>query len=288
MTNTLRSLAFLLIIPTLTISDRDTLALHSKRWFIGVLVWGGVVALGCLLEVFETRDSFHQWKNVLRNIRLEPEDQRSWHKPAAALGLLLVIVGIVGETVCEGFVSFDETSIRQYDEDALGAAKQVAAFAQRDAACARKETAQLDNETQGLKTDAAAAKRDMVNAQLELARLTGPAVKLSVVGGMVRPDPMKGVNQKILLHSNVIFVFPRLQKGKSLNWTLSITQDEVGNRQFGTIPKFMPGGDAKSPYGNPLELTPRSECTMSLSSDEHGTRDNTFGGASCPTTPIPK
>jgi hypothetical protein len=163
-----------------------------------------------------------------------------------------------------------------------------AATAVLDAANARKETAQLQKDTQELKTDAETSKRDMVAAQLELARLNGPVVVVPVINGVARPDPMKGTKQHILLRSNTLIIFPKLPKGKSLDWTLLLTQDESGNRQFGTIPKVMPGGDSKSPFGNVLAFAPFSTCTLEMTSDEYGTIDKTFGGASCPTTPIRK
>jgi len=167
-----------------------------------------------------------------------------------------------------------------------GQSNQHASAAQLDAANARKETAQLQKDTQGLKTDADIAKRDMVKAQLELARLTGPIQSVPVSNGIATPDPMKGLRLRILLHNDVLIKFPTLPKGKSVNWTLFIVQDEKGNRQFGTVPKFMPGGDAKSPFGNFLYFSPHSVCTMELVTDEYGTSDLTTMGASCPNNAI--
>jgi hypothetical protein len=156
---------------------------------------------------------------------------------------------------------------------------QLAGAAQLDAANARKETAQLQKDTQGLKTDADTAKRDMVKAQLELARLTSPIQSVPVINGVATPDPTKGLRLRILLHSDVRIKLPTLPKGKSVTWTLFITQDEKGNRQFSTFPHDVM-------FGNFLVHPPHSFCTMDLVTDEYGTTDLTFGAASCPSNAI--
>ena len=98
---------------------RDGLAFASEKSFHWVMVWGGIVALGCLLEVGETWISLRSWFKKRRKQPIVEDDPGSWHKLVSAIGLVLVIVGIVGETVCEAFVSQDETAIRAYDESVL-------------------------------------------------------------------------------------------------------------------------------------------------------------------------
>jgi hypothetical protein len=233
------------------------------------------VALGCALEAPETFVIFKRWWLLrFRNDERE-EDKRSWIIPLAAVGLIVIVAGICVETYAEGKVSDIDAQLRGHESDKITAAES-------DVADATKKAAELDKETQGLKTDAANAKRDMVKAQLELARLTGPIHSVPVINGIATPDPMKGLRLRILLHNDVLIKFPTLPKGKSLNWTLFIVQDEKGNRQFGTIPKVMPGEDAKSPFGYFLYFPPHSFCTMELVTDEYGTTDLSFQGASCP------
>lgn len=164
--NDLTSLASLLAIPSSTDPVRDSLALHSEFWFRGVLGCGILVALGCIAELPETWAIWVGWRRAKRGLVLDPEDETSWHKPVAAIGLLLVILGIVGETICEAYVSVDETSIRAHDEEILGDSGVRAANAELDAANARKETAQLTKDTQGLKTEAENAHKDAEGERL--------------------------------------------------------------------------------------------------------------------------
>jgi len=283
MRNHLTSLLLSFIYGSSAAPDPIRLGLEaiSARWFRGVWISGIVVAIGCMFEIWEVAFDLKNWRRHRKKLPLLPENPGSWMYPMAALGLFLVVGGIVSETIFEVLSSSSDAAIRSHESDKI-------TTAESDAADATTKATELGNETQGLKTDAANAKRDMVKAQLELARLTGPIHVVRVINDVARPDPMKGIKQRVLLRSNTVIVFPKLPKGKSLDWTLLLTQDEVGNRQFGTVPKVMPGGDAKSPFGYSLFLDPLSTCTLDLTSDEHGTIDRTFGGASCPNTPTSK
>lgn len=125
--------AALLALPAAKEPLRDVMERHSEYWFIGMLIAGALAGLGCLLEVGETWHSFHRWRKAKKGIALEPEDETSWHKPVAALGLILVIVGMVGETVCECFTAIDETTIRSIDEGNLTEALKNAGTAKQSA-----------------------------------------------------------------------------------------------------------------------------------------------------------
>src|ERR1017187_1339146 len=73
---------------------RLSLEAESARWFRDLLISGGVVALGCLLEIWETAVSLRNWFRARRGLEVS-ENQSSWGIPVAALGLLLVVSGVV-------------------------------------------------------------------------------------------------------------------------------------------------------------------------------------------------
>jgi hypothetical protein len=225
-------------------------------WEVGEYVGEALVFLGVIGEVFA------EWG----------EPPRKKLEKASSL-MLIIGLGISFVSLVKTNQYFNST-IADLNAQAAASNKQ-ASEAQLDAANARKETAQLQRDTQGLKTDADTARRDMVQAQLELARLTSPIQSVPVLDGIAMPDPMKGLRLRILLHSDVRIKLPTLSKGKSVTWTLFIVQDEKGNRQFSTFPHDVM-------FGNFLVHPPHSFCTMELVTDEYGTSDLTFGAASCP------
>jgi hypothetical protein len=97
---------------------RFSLERKSAEWFTWLVVSGGVVALGCILEVWETYVSLLGWRRK-RKDRPHNDNPRSWRVPMAAVGLLLVIVGVVGETVFEVLVSNADAAIRTHESDVL-------------------------------------------------------------------------------------------------------------------------------------------------------------------------
>jgi hypothetical protein len=225
-------------------------------WEVGEYVGEVLVFIGVMGE------GFAEWA----------EPQR---KKLARVSSLMLVVGLaISLASLIGTNEYFNSTIADLNAQAAASNKQ-ARDAQLDAANARKETAQLQKDTQGLKTDADTARRDMVQAQLELARLTSPIQSVPVVDGIAMPDPMKGLRLRILLHSDVRIKLPTLPKGKSVTWTLFIVQDEKGDRQFSTFPHDVM-------FGNFLFHPPHSFCTMELITDEYGTTDLTFGAASCP------
>jgi hypothetical protein len=136
--------------PTLPIPDpiRLSLEAESRKWFFGLLIAGAVVALGCILEIPETRFSLIQWWRAKRGRPLKEENPTSWRIPAASVGLLLVIVGVVGEVAFEGLASNADTRLRTHESDVLSNAETQAGSANERASEAEKVTAQLRKEAE--------------------------------------------------------------------------------------------------------------------------------------------
>jgi len=161
------SLLSLLAIPSVTLSYRDRLSLHSGRWSSAVIVFGVIVAVGCCGELFETRDAWRRWRKAKKGLISEPVDETSWHIPVAAVGLMLVIVGVAGETISESFVSVDETSIRAYDENALATATTNAGDAKNSAGLAASAASSAEAASAGAVAKASKANDSATHALTE-------------------------------------------------------------------------------------------------------------------------
>jgi hypothetical protein len=155
-------LASLLLSFIETSSDpaRDSLVSDSATWFRGVWISGLIVAIGCALELWDTAFTMRKWWRKRKNLPELVDDDGSWRHPMAAVGLFLVIGGIVSETSFEILDSGTETSIRSHDEQFLretdgkfGQAKQSAEDASKAAELAEASAAQA-----GLDADTASSK----------------------------------------------------------------------------------------------------------------------------------
>ncbi len=112
----------------------------------------------------------------------------------------------------------------------------------------------------------------MVAAQLELARLNGPPYIVPVSkDGVAKPDLSKGNKQFVLLHRDTKIVFPLMPKGKSLAWTLLISQDEAGGHQFSFSPQL-------NWPGNKIFF---DSCIADIVTTDAQTLDRSLGGAVC-------
>lgn len=127
---------------------RLSLESESARWFKDLLISGGVVALGCLLELWETAVSMRNWRRARRGLEVI-ENPRSWGIPIAAFGLLLVIGGIVAEVVYEGLSSNVDARLRAHESAVLSVAESNTGLAMKDSAQLRKAAGQLQKDAEG-------------------------------------------------------------------------------------------------------------------------------------------
>jgi hypothetical protein len=185
-----------------------------------------------------------------------------------------LIVGLVIGLVATGLIVWMGKSKDSYltkriadANSAAARANSAAADANERAENARQRAGELSLETEGLRLQAH-------NAELELARLTGPPYQVPVSkDGVAIPDLSKGDKQFVLLTQPTHIVLPVLPKGKSLSWTLVLRQDAIGQHHFTTAPNVMPSAD------NILDSPPFSSWTLTFVTDDKGTIDTTFGGA---------
>jgi hypothetical protein len=148
--------------------DKVRLALEasSAGWF-NLVKWAGyAVALGCAMEAPETFIILRRWCYLrFRDIDHEEtnEDRKSWPTPLAAVGLIVIVIGIVLETFGESKVSDVDALLRTHESEKLSAAEQEAASATRDAGTARNSAitaaaASSDAKTSSSNAAAAAVK----------------------------------------------------------------------------------------------------------------------------------
>jgi hypothetical protein len=125
---------------------RSSLEGKEEFWFVCLLISSGVVAVGCLLELGETWSDLKEWWNLKKSKAVPPP---SWHAPAAAIGLLLVILGVIGEGIFEGLVSMKETDLRAHDEQVLGDTIMKVGTAKDAAEAAQKAAERAENASSG-------------------------------------------------------------------------------------------------------------------------------------------
>ena len=170
---------------------------------------------------------------------------------------LIVRLGNVKETYLKAHLA--DTSERAANADAR-------------AAEANERAATNEREAQGLR-----ARAD--EAELELTRLTGPPYMVPVTQGVAKPDLSKGNKQVVHLTGETRIVLPELPKGKSLAWTLTLTQGGSGQHQFTFSPPI-------TGFGNKLNSPAGSGWLVNLSTDQSGTVNTGLGGTfiAAPTT----
>ena len=115
---------------------RVNLDAESAKWFRGVWISGIVVAAGCLLEVWEIVRDLRNWGRARKKQEPLKDDPVSWMYPMAALGLFLVVGGIVSETIFEVLDANVESRYRAHESDKITEAENNAASATEKAGTA--------------------------------------------------------------------------------------------------------------------------------------------------------
>jgi hypothetical protein len=150
-------------------SDKIRLSLEasSAGWFKLVQWAGYAVALGCSMEAPETFIIIRRWWFLrFREIDHEEtkEDRKSWPTPLAAVGLIVIVIGIVLETFGESKVSDVDALLRTHESEKLSAAEQEAASATRDAGTARNSAITAAAASTGARTSSSNAAAAAVKA----------------------------------------------------------------------------------------------------------------------------
>jgi len=140
MSNILMSLSLSLILSGVLPDPLNALQATADRWFLWLLISSAVVAVGVALEAWEATIILKRWYRLKRGKEVAAPNEKNWAIPASYLGLLLVIAGVVGEGVSEGFVSNADTALRVHYS-------QMLAQAETDAGDAKFRAAELESQT---------------------------------------------------------------------------------------------------------------------------------------------
>jgi hypothetical protein len=149
-------------------SVRLNLEATSEYWFSFVKYAGYAVAIGCAMEAPETFVLMKRWWLLrFRDIEREDtkEDKKRWIVPLAAIGLFIIVIGIIVETYCEGKVSDIDAAIRGHESDVLSAAEAKTALADNKACDAETKAGELEKVAAQLRKDAEAER--LARAQIE-------------------------------------------------------------------------------------------------------------------------
>jgi len=190
----------------------------------------------------------------------------------AAVVLVAVSLFAAGGALLTGRIINDRQSaqLNKFDSD-LTTAKSDLAKQQERAAKAESGIASAEQHAAEANKAAGDANEKAAKAQLELARLTGPPYLVPIIHGTATPDLSKGTKQLVLLTSNTHINLPKLADGKSLTWTLILSQDAVGQHQFTFSPQI-------SGFGNTLFSPGHSKWLVNLLTDSSGTVNVGLGG----------
>jgi len=151
-------------------SVRLELETRSTFWFGFVKYSGYAVAVGCAMEAPETFILIKRWWLLrFRDTEREEtrEDRRRWIVPLAAIGLLIIVVGIVAETYCEGRVSDIDALLRAHESDKITAAEDEAASATKNAGAAAFNAQIAKDSAKQAGIDAGTAKNLAAGARTE-------------------------------------------------------------------------------------------------------------------------
>lgn len=110
------------------------------------------MAFGCLLEIWETAVSIRNWLRARKGLELN-ENPKSWAIPIAAIGLLLVIGGVVAEVAYEGLSSNADAKLRSHESEVLSTAETKAGDADERASLADDRAGQALKEQERLKNE---------------------------------------------------------------------------------------------------------------------------------------
>jgi len=143
---------------------------YRELWFSRFLISTGMVIVGLLFEAPEIKHETVKAVSELFHFCKPERPISAWTKLAGTVGWLLIIVGVTGELVAEGFHSRADGFVQKFDEILLADAqtKTGVAFERAAAAYLKAEIARM--RTAGLEKEAAELRKH----NLELEALIQP------------------------------------------------------------------------------------------------------------------
>lgn len=149
---------------------RDALQSTADKWLHRLLLSTVIVAIGVAFEAPEATAILARWYKLRFNKEVGQPNEKSWVIPAAYLGLLLVIGGIVAEGIFEARLSNADTALRAYDDQILADATKNSGDAKDSAKQAKDAADSAKGAADDAETKTKAAAGEMAEAANEASK----------------------------------------------------------------------------------------------------------------------
>lgn len=139
---------FLLAAISTPVADgiRHGLQKDADQWFHWLVISSIAVAFGVAFEAPEATIALKRWYAAFRGRDNPPENERSLAIPASYLGLILVVLGVIGEGFFEAKLNIADTALHAYDSQKLALVTEEAGDASQSAARANQFAGVLEEE----------------------------------------------------------------------------------------------------------------------------------------------
>lgn len=155
------------IVEVLDAAIRADLETVRYEYFVWLLICTGAVFVGLVCEVGEI------WHDVIRKGHEPSHNVKRW----AAIGWLLIVLGVGGEGVFEGFVSWTDSTLQTFNNILLEATQREAGSAAQSATTAHEESTAAKTESDAAKLSAGEALTRAHAAERSLAKAESDAGK---------------------------------------------------------------------------------------------------------------
>lgn len=164
------------LVEVLDAAVRTDLENLRYAYFVKLLIFTALVFVGL---VFEVGEILHDVVGFIRRHKIEAEYEatpalfRREHEPShrvkmfAAVGWLLIVIGVGGEGVFEGFVSWADSTLQTFNNILLADTQRTSGAANERAAAAFERAAKTEKDAARLEAEAAASLAASKSAQAE-------------------------------------------------------------------------------------------------------------------------
>src|ERR1035437_1437069 len=154
-----------------------------RNWYFGWLLFTtGLVVLGLAMEAPEV------WHDTVSFFKKQHKTAPDWVKPVAALGWVLIIVGVAGEGVAEAFVSKADGLLQTFNNILLAEANKAAGNAKVSAEVAAWAASRANTEAGRAKQKAGEVARQANTLAARIANADTPLSHLEAQASKTKSD----------------------------------------------------------------------------------------------------
>ena len=158
---------------SLEVCMRADLEYWRNIWFWGLAASGAIVLIGVMCEYPEVKHEFIRWLPTRLWYRTffkhEIKEKPTWVPFWGVVGLLVIVVGLAGEILCEVLVFGADNQISVFEGFVLNEARRETAVAYEAAGLASLEAAQANERTAKLAKEAEAERLSRVKIEARVA-----------------------------------------------------------------------------------------------------------------------